>query len=165
MFKAKCVTYTGARFRGMQDETDAQVCIVTFTGDEQQVVKYLLDNASYGYDEETHEGMNMQAFIAGLDDASIEQFDGCGGVLKVWHNDVLIYDYYKGDVVEEAAMEAESNESGIEYSLHVDLTKEHVTLEQMLSKQYALKNVFECESNDEDATWVAAKAIHEGRKE
>jgi hypothetical protein len=141
-YKVEAVTYTGATFRGMRDETDDRLVVLTFADDivEQEVVAFLLDEFSYGSDDEE---MDIAAYVAGLNSGDTAQGDGCGLVYKLWQDGKLLYDFNADDAEAEAAMQEEKK-----FDITVTRANLGENVAAALHKLYKLKNVFECGEED-----------------
>lgn len=86
-----CMNYTGAHFRGIDDETDGQICLLEITGSEEDVVDYLLEECSYGKPPNGAK-MTMGRYISAMEDGSISNFDGCGGVFSIEQDGKVLLD-------------------------------------------------------------------------
>lgn len=73
-------TYTGAHFRGFEDAADGRTVKAVLVGEERKIVDFILENFSYGEDDELG---TLKALIRGYKKGDVSQFDGCGGVLMI----------------------------------------------------------------------------------
>ena len=115
--KVLCMNYTGAHFRGFNDPADSQTCLLTLTGNDQNIIKYILENLSYGGGEQ----YTFDDFINVLGrDAEIALFDGCGGVFEITEEDKVLVDLkevfgYGADGTEDIIHELSVNVDTVEY--------------------------------------------------
>ena len=73
--------YEGAHFRGIESNTDERPLRITLNGDEADIVNYILDEFSYGPDEDTQ--LSLDELIEGFENGVIMNGDGCGCVLEI----------------------------------------------------------------------------------
>lgn len=72
-------TYEGAHFRGFASDTDDLPVMISLTGTEQNICRYILENFSYCTDEK----FSVAKLVDEYKNGNIPQWDGCGGVVRI----------------------------------------------------------------------------------
>lgn len=80
--------YTGAHFRGLDDKFDDRTVMIRLVGEQSDIVKLIRDNFSYG-------GTGVHGLAALCDDLRTGremQWEGCGGVARIWADGNVVFE-------------------------------------------------------------------------
>jgi hypothetical protein len=94
-------TYTGARSRGLADPADNRWVMMLLEGTERNIVDYLLENFSYGAQENI---TTVSDLARGISDRSVTMFEGCGGLLRLMQENGKII-FHDEDVASSTPLE------------------------------------------------------------
>lgn len=85
-------TYTGAHFRGFDDDEDDVPVMAWLVGSEENITRYVRENFSYGSDG-GKDKMSVATMVELYKRNHIPQWDGCGGVARIAdENGKLLFD-------------------------------------------------------------------------
>lgn len=83
--------YEGAKFRGIPSDTDEVLHTLEIEGSEYDITNTILENYSYGADEDVN--ISLARLCAKYKRGLIPNGDGCGGILKIEKEGVVLFQH------------------------------------------------------------------------